>query len=179
MLTVASPEFEGALDDLRDLGEEVTTDTVRGEDVTEEYVDLESRERSLVAAEQSLLGLYERADSVGDALSIERELTNIRGQIEQVQGRIQYLDQRTTASQISLRIEPIPSPPPPRPPAWSPARVVAQSWDASLIVLRTIATAVISAAVFGWWLVPVLVAVLVWWRRRTRNTTPDTASPGP
>jgi hypothetical protein len=176
VLTVPSQEFEGALNELRDLGKEVTTDTVRGEDVTEEFVDLESRERNLLAAEQSLLGLYERADNVGDALSIERELTNIRGQIEQVQGRIQYLDQRATTSQISLNVQPVPSPP--APPDWSPARVVAQSWDASLDVLQTIATAIISAVVFGWWLVPALVVGLVWWRRRARSSTPA-ASSGP
>jgi hypothetical protein len=178
VLTVPSQEFEGTLNELRELGKKITTDTVRGEDVTEEFVDLESRERNLVAAEQSLLALYERADNVGDALSIERELTNIRGQIEQVQGRIQYLDQRTTTSQISLKVQPVPGPPPPRPPDWSPARVVAQSWDASLDVLQTIATAIISAVVFGWWLVPALVVGLVWWRRRARTSTPA-ASSGP
>ena len=174
VLAVPSGEFEGALHELRDLGEKITTDTVRGEDVTEEFVDLESRERNLLAAERSLLRLYERADDVNDALSIERELTNIRGQIEQVQGRIQYLDARTTSSQISLNVQPVPSPPPP--PDWSPARVVARSWEASLDVLQTIATAIISAVVFGWWLAPALVAGLVWWRRRARSSTPAPSS---
>ena len=88
VLLIPSPEFEAALDELRGLGKKVTTDTVRGEDVTEEFVDLESRERNLLAAEQSLLELYDRAHSVNAALSIERELTVVRGEIEQVQGRI-------------------------------------------------------------------------------------------
>ena len=165
VLVVPSPEFEAALDELRGLGEEVTTDTVRGEDVTEEFVDLESRERNLLAAEASLLELYDRAQSVNAALAIERELANIRGQIEQVQGRIQYLEDRTASSRISLAIEPV-APPKPEPPAWSPARVVAQSWEASLAVLQSLATVVLSALVFGWWLAPVLVAGFVWWRRR-------------
>ncbi|HEX2181061.1 MAG TPA: DUF4349 domain-containing protein [Rubrobacteraceae bacterium] len=165
VLVVPSPEFEAALDELRGLGQEVTTDTVRGEDVTEEFVDLESRERNLLAAEASLLELYDRAQSVNAALAIERELANIRGQIEQVQGRIQYLEDRTASSRISLSIEPV-ARSAPEPPAWSPARVVARSWDASLAVLQALATVVLSALVFGWWLVPVLVAGFVWWRRR-------------
>jgi hypothetical protein len=165
VLVVPSPEFEAALDELRGLGEEVTTDTVRGEDVTEEFVDLESRERNLLAAEASLLELYDRAQSVNAALAIERELANIRGQIEQVQGRIQYLEDRTASSRVSLAIEPV-ARPKPEPPAWSPARVVAQSWEASLAVLQSLATVVLSALVFGWWLAPVLVAGFVWWRRR-------------
>ncbi len=82
VISVPSEEFENALDELRGLGEQVTTDTVSGQDVTEEYVDLQSRERNLLAAEQTLLDLYGRATDVQDALSIQRELTVVRGQIE-------------------------------------------------------------------------------------------------
>jgi hypothetical protein len=171
VLSIPSPEFEDALDELRSLGKEVTTDSVSGEDVTEEFVDLQSRERNLLAAEQSLLELYDRAQSVNEALSIERELTNIRGQVEQVQGRIKYLEQRTALSQITLSIHPVPSPKPSQP-TWDPARVVVQAWNASLLVLQTLATAVLSVVAFGWWLAPALVAGLVWWRRRNRGSNP-------
>jgi len=50
VLTVPSQEFEGSLKELRKLGKKITTDAARGEDVTEEFVDLKSRERNLVAA---------------------------------------------------------------------------------------------------------------------------------
>jgi hypothetical protein len=156
----------------------VTTDTVRGEDVTEEFVDLESRERNLLAAEQSLLELYNRAQSVNDALSIERELANIRGQIEQVQGRIQYLEERTATSQITVSIQPV-ARPAPSPPAWNPARVVEQAWNASLGVLQALATVILSALVFGWWLAPVLAAGFVWWRRRNRGSVAPSSSQAP
>ena len=172
VLLVPSPEFEAALDELRGLGKEVTTDTVKGEDVTEEFVDLESRERNLLAAEQSLLELYDRAESVNAALAIERELTSIRGEIELVQGRMKYLEDRTASSRISLSIQPVARP---ATPAWSPDRVVAQAWDASLGVLQALATAVLSALVFGWWLAPPLVAGFVWWRRRARQPGPSEA----
>jgi Domain of unknown function (DUF4349) len=175
VLLIPSPEFEAALDELRGLGKKVTTDTVRGEDVTEEFVDLESRERNLLAAEQSLLELYDRAQSVNAALSIQRELTLVRGEIEQVQGRIKYLENRTASSQISLSIQPVPHPGPPTP-AWSAARVVAQAWSASLTVLQALATVILSALVFGWWLIPVLAAGLVWWKRRARGPSSSEAS---
>jgi uncharacterized protein DUF4349 len=115
VLSVPSDEFEAALDELRGLGERVTTDTVEGQDVTEEFVDLESRERNLLAAEESLLELYDRAESVEDTLTVERELTDIRGQIEEVQGRIQYLERRTATSEIVLHLEPVATAPPERP----------------------------------------------------------------
>ena len=57
ILSVPSDRFEDALDELRGLGEEVATDTVSGQDVTEEYVDSQSCERKLLAADQSLLDL--------------------------------------------------------------------------------------------------------------------------
>jgi RNA polymerase sigma factor (sigma-70 family) len=47
-----------------------------------------------------------------------------------------------------------------------------QAWDASLAVLQVMATAIISAFVFGWWLAPVLVGGLLWWRRRNRDSRP-------
>lgn len=174
VLSVPSERFEAALDELRGLGKEVTTDAVRGEDVTEEFVDLESRERNLLAAEESLLSLYDRAESVDDALEIERELANIRGQIEQVQGRIKYLEQRTDLSQIVLNIQPV-AEPVKSPPAWSPLRAAAQAWSASLGVLQALATAAISVIVFGWWLAPVLVAGFLLWRRRGRRPLPPEA----
>jgi hypothetical protein len=173
ILSVPSEEFERVLDELRGLGEKVTTDTVSGQDVTEEYVDLESRERNLRATEESLLGLYNKAGSVEEALSIQRELTNVRGEIELVQGRIKYLDQHTAYSQITLDIQPVTSPPPPKP-AWNPGDVAAHAWTASLGLLQAIATALISAIVFGWWLAPVLVGGLLWWRRRNRPSRPAT-----
>jgi hypothetical protein len=178
LLSVPSDRFEDALDELRGLGEEITTDTVSGQDVTEEYVDLQSRERNLLAGEQSLLDLYNRADNVQDALSIQRELTTIRGQIEQVQGRMQYLKQSSDMSQISLSIQPVASPPKP-PPAWDPALVVANAWTASLTVLQTLAAAILSTLVFGWWIIPPL-ALGAWWLRR-KLTRPGFApqAPGP
>ena len=163
VLSVPSGDFEAALDELRGLGERVTTDTVEGQDVTEEFVDLESRERNLLAAEESLLALYDRAESVEDTLTVERELTDIRGQIEEVQGRIQYLERRTATSEITLHLEPVATASPENP--WSPSSVASRAWDASLGVLRAAATALISAVVFCWWLVPPLAIGLLLWRR--------------
>jgi hypothetical protein len=171
VLSVPSEEFETVLDELRGLGQKVTTDSISGQDVTEEYVDLQSRERNLEATEESLLRLYDRAGTVEEALSIQRELTTVRGEIELVQGRIKYLDQRSTYSQITLNIQPVTSPPPPKP-TWDPGAVVTQAWDASLSVLQVMATAIISALVFGWWLTPLLLGGFLWWRRRNRDPRP-------
>ena len=184
VLTVPSGEFEAALDALRDRLGVVATDTVGGEDVTEEFVDLRSRERNLLAAEEGLLRLYDEARSVDDALSIERELTDLRGQVEAVQGRIQFLEDRAATSRISVAIQPVAKPAEPRP-AWEPVRAASTAWNASLAFLGAVAGAAISVVVFGWWLAPALIGAFAIWRRRTTRPDPaagDTASgatPGP
>ena len=170
LIPVPSGHFEKALDELRGPGEEATTDTISGEDVAEEYVDLQSRERNLLAAEQTLLDLYDRAEDVQDALLVGRELADVRGHIEQVQGRIQYLKQRSDFAQISLSIRPVASPPKPAP-AWDPTLVEARAWTASLAVLQTLATAILSTLVFGWWLAPLFLTGAWWLRRRFKRSS--------
>ncbi|HYZ05697.1 MAG TPA: DUF4349 domain-containing protein [Rubrobacter sp.] len=176
VLSVSSDEFERVLGELRSLGEKVTTDSISGQDVTEEYIDLKSRERNLKATEESMLRLYDRAKNVEEVLSIQRELRGVREDIELVQGRIKYLDQRSTYSQITLNIQPLTSPPPPRP-TWDPGDVVERAWSASLGILQVMATAIILAVVFGWWLAPVLIGGLLWWRRRNRGSRPAATEP--
>jgi hypothetical protein len=170
VLSVPSQEFEAALAELRGIGKRVTQDSVAGQDVTEEFVDLEARERNLLATEKSLLELYDRANSIEDTLTIQRELTVVRGEIELVQGRIKYLEERSAFSQVSLNIQSAAVAPKPDPkPSWDPVAVAARAWAASLNVLQAAATVGISTLVFGWWLFPLLVLGLVWWRRRHRE----------
>ena len=118
----------------------------------------------------------EAEEATQEALSIQHELTTVRGEIELVQGRIKYLDQRSAYSQITLNIQPITGPPPSKP-TWDPGEVVERAWSASLGVLQVIATAIISAVVFGWWLAPVLVGGLLWRRRRNRTSRPAATEP--
>lgn len=176
VVSVPAQDFDDALEDLRSLPGKVTKDSISGQDVTEEFVDLESRERNLLAAEESLLELYERAESVEDTLIVERELANVRGQIEQVQGRMKFLESRTEFSRISIDIATIPAPNKPEP-GWQPARVVSESWDASLVVLQGAATALISVLVFGWIWIPILITAAFFWKRR--NRTSESAADGP
>ena len=170
VISVPAQDFENALADIRSLPGKVVNDSVSGQDVTEEFVDLESRERNLLAAEASLLKLYDRAESVEDTLVVERELTNVRGEIEQVQGRVKFLESRTEFSRISLNVSPVPTPGPNL--AWQPDRVASSAWDASLAVLQAAATAIIAVLVFGWLWIPLLVGGLIF-RRRYRQPAPQ------
>jgi hypothetical protein len=75
-----------------------------GQDVSQEFVDLEARARHLEAVERQLLQLLERAKTVGAALAIQTRLNEVQLDLEQTRGRLRFLDDQVSFSTISLDI---------------------------------------------------------------------------
>jgi hypothetical protein len=71
-------------------------------DVTEEYIDVESRLKNHKALEQKYINLLRKAESMEDILKIEGKLAEVRSHIESIEGRKRYLDGRVTFSSINL-----------------------------------------------------------------------------
>jgi len=165
-IQVRSDGTDAALSALRGLGK-VTTETSASQDVTEEFVDLDSNLRNLQASEAAILRLMDRAQRIEDVVSLQRELTQIRGQIERIQGRKRFLERRSDMATItlSLRLPPVEGSRPGG--AWNPFAFAARGWQASLTVLRGVIEVVIVVLSFSWWLVPfALLAIYVWQQRR-------------
>lgn len=97
--------FTSALQSLRAMAVEVERESTSGQDVTEEYVDLSARLNNLEASESQLLNLMEQAGTVEEILQVQRELTNTREEIEQIKGRMQYLEQSSSTSLIQIQLE--------------------------------------------------------------------------
>ena len=177
-IQVRSDTVDSTLSALRALGK-VTTETSGSQDVTEEYIDLDSNLRNLQASEAAILKLMDKATRVEDVLSLQRELTTIRGQIERIQGRKRFLERRTDMATIavSLRLPPVEGSRSVLSGGWDPAAVAARGWAASLAVLRGLAEVVIVVIAFSWWLVPIVGvgAYLLLQRRRPRPA--PTAAP--
>lgn len=93
--------FTQAMSELDELGKIVSRD-VSGEDVTDQYVDLQSRLRNAQAHEASLLGLMERAATVEEMLMVESQLNVVRAEIEQLQGQINYIENRSDYAAITV-----------------------------------------------------------------------------
>ncbi len=86
--------------------------TVSSQDVTEEYMDLDIRLENLLSQEERYRQLLDKATGVEDMLKIENELTRIRTEVERLQGRKNYLDNRISFSTITVEFrqpEPITS----------------------------------------------------------------------
>jgi hypothetical protein len=73
--------------------------------VTEEYVDLQASLENLEATEQQLLVIMEKANTVEDILDVQKELTQVRGEIERTKGRMQYLEQTSSTSLIQVSLQ--------------------------------------------------------------------------
>ncbi len=109
-IRVPAESFEVAMDRLKAIAVEVERESTSSQDVTEEYTDLSARLRNLEATEQELLELLtevrEKTGEAEDVLAVHRELSNIRGQIEQVKGRMQYLERMTALATITVELIP-------------------------------------------------------------------------
>lgn len=102
---VAAEHFEDMIRALRGMAVDVSSESSSAKDVTEEYVDLEARLRNLEATEKQLTKFLEQTKTTQDALSVQRELNTIRGQIEQTKGRMKYLETSSVTSLVEVRLE--------------------------------------------------------------------------
>ena len=101
---VPAQQLDEAVRRIRALGTRVDWESSTSQDVTDEYVDTNSRLRSLRATEEALLNLLNQADDVEDALEVQRELTFLQAEIESLEGRIKYLEQTAAFSLINVTL---------------------------------------------------------------------------
>jgi PKD repeat protein len=104
-IRVLAENYDKALADIRTIAKSVTSESTSSQDVTQEYTDLDAQIKNLQATETQLLKIMETATKTEDILSIQRELTNVRGQIEQIKGRMLYLERTSSTSLININLE--------------------------------------------------------------------------
>ena len=101
VVRVPAESFERALAALEELGE-VDSELISGQDVGQEFVDLEARIRNLESQEAVLLRLMDESRSVSDTIRVQRELQGVQLEIERLTGRLRYLKDQADMSTISV-----------------------------------------------------------------------------
>ena len=105
-IRVPAQSFRQALDAIEGVAHvHVTAETVTGQDVSQQFVDLNARLVNLRAQEKVLLRLMDRAQTIAESIRVENYLQNVEFQIEDVQGRMLYLQNRASMSTISVALQ--------------------------------------------------------------------------
>ncbi len=113
ILRIPKDEFRSAIKEIESYGK-LLDERTSSEDITERYVDLKARLGNLQKQEKRLNEILSMAKNVEEILQVERELTRIRGEIESLQGQINYLERNVEMSSVVVNL--IEPPPPFTPP---------------------------------------------------------------
>jgi hypothetical protein len=176
---VPESQYESFMAQVARMGELQTVHS-DSKDVSEEYYDIEARISNKQVEERRLVKLLEQATGkLREILEVEREISRVRGEIEQMQGRLRVLANLSALTTITITINEIKDYVPPAPPTFSAQ--IARAFATSLGMLRDLGkTAVLAAVGLAPWIVVFgLPAAFIWLllrRRIARRTKPGTPS---
>lgn len=169
---VPAKEFEAAMNEIKSYAKLVKRETATGQDVTEQYTDLEAQLRNARAQEETYLAILKQARTVEDTLMVQDRLGAVRAQIESLQGRMQYLENVTSYSTISVSLSEEPNV---RVPTreFRPVAIMKQAFQTLVAVFQNLVAGLIwLVIVWGGVLLPLgLVAWLAWKRWKRRSTS--------
>ena len=105
-LVVRIPEsqFGPTLDQIRGLTTNLTHENITGQDVTEEFIDLEARIKAQKALEGQFMQIMKQTGKIADALEVQSQLADVRSEIESLEGRKRFLENRSSLSTITVNI---------------------------------------------------------------------------
>lgn len=158
LMRIPNASFDQALRDLRGLGE-LEAESISGQDVTSQFVDLQARLRTWQAQESVLLRLMARAASIEETLRVQQNLQDVQFRIEQIRGQLRVLQNQTELATIQVGLREVGAPVGPGG-ATGNRPSLGQAWDRSLNGFF----AVLSTVVVGLgYLVPITALGLVAW----------------
>ncbi|MDQ0219592.1 DUF4349 domain-containing protein [Peribacillus cavernae] len=99
---VPEKNFQQFLNDAEGTAAKVVERTVNGQDVTEEYVDLQSRLKAKKTVEARLLDFMKKAEKTENLLRISTDLAGVQEEIESIMGRIKFLDNQVAYSTVTI-----------------------------------------------------------------------------
>ena len=103
-LRIPEPALESFLSTIKSGSVSVNHESISGEDVTDQYIDLETRLNTREQLEARLLAFMEEAESTEDLLAISRDLANVQYEIEQIKGQLTYFDNRINYATVTISL---------------------------------------------------------------------------
>ena len=103
-LLVPSSKFYSIIAEIKKISVLVSNENIYSNDVTEEYIDTEARLNVMKGTEDRFLVLLQETRNIDEAIKVEKELMRIRGEIDSLQGRMNYFVKTTANSMLNLRM---------------------------------------------------------------------------
>jgi Domain of unknown function (DUF4349) len=105
VVRIPSERFGATLDEIKKLASNLPAENVTGQDVTEDFIDLEARIKTQKALELQFIEIMKQARKVEDALEVQRQIADVRTEIERLEGRKRFLENRSSLSTITVNIQ--------------------------------------------------------------------------
>lgn len=168
-LRVPADKFDEVMQKLNAMSVKVISENTNSQDVTEQYTDLQSQLKNQQAAEAQYLDILKKADNVKDILAVQQELTTVRGNIESLQGRIQYLDRTSDMSMIQVSLvksRPIGES------TWDITGIFKSAVDGLITFGKALLSVLIWLLVFSpfWIIILVVIWLILRYRRKLKKT---------
>lgn len=138
--------------------EDPLSENITSQDVTSDYVDLQSRLKNLEATEAELTRIMEEATRTEDVMAVYSQLVSIREQIEVLKGQIKYYDEASALSSISVELIADAAVQPLAIGGWEPQGVAKDAVEALVSTMQGLGSAVIWIAIY---ILPVLLVLFV------------------
>jgi hypothetical protein len=151
---VPAEQFNPVMASLRDLALDIEQDSISSQDVTQEYVDLESRLTALEAKADRLDELMDRAEDTEAVLAVYEELSETQMRIEETKGRMRYLERSAAMATITIELTPDEALKPVEIAGWRPQGTVKRAVEALIQIFQFLVDALI-------WVVLVVLPVLL------------------
>jgi hypothetical protein len=159
-LRIPSNRFDDAVSRVEGLGERVSS-SLSSQDVTEEYVDLEGRLNYWEQQEAFYSKLLNEAQTIEDLVAVQTQMQDVLLNIEQIEGRLRYLDGRTSFATLTVGLTEVPDviAPPPVEPTTEPGTIERAFEQAGEVLLATVAFLIVASAV----VIPLGILALIAW----------------
>lgn len=146
-LKIPSDRFDDAVDRVEKLGERVSA-SLTSQDVTEEYIDLEGRLNYWREQEAFYTRLMSEATAIDDLVTLQTRMQDVLLNIEQIEGRMRYLDSRTSLATLTVGVTEVPIDTAPVEPVPTEPGPIAEAFDqAGEVLLATVSFIIVAAAV--------------------------------
>jgi len=161
---VPSDKYDSLVAECKKLAVLVLSESSDAEDVTAQFVDLEARLKSAKAEEAQYLDILKQAKTVEDTLKVTTALNEVRSRIEQMQGQLRYLTDRTDYSTLNISLtEETKIQAPTK--TWKPLETLRQAVQGLIISLQGLVDFLIGLFIYGLgFLLPLLILLYLVYR---------------